>query len=70
MIMKIIGCYHYNVVVVYTHCAYAFYQTEVTFINELKPANITVESRLFQTESDPVATVDDFFVCPLYYTLI
>ena len=37
-------------------------QTEATFIKELKPANITVESRLFQTESDPVATVEDFFV--------
>ena len=41
------------------------HQTEVTFIKELKPANITIESRLFQTEADPVATVEDFFVSQL-----
>ena len=38
-------------------------QTELTFIKELRPANITVETQLFPTEGDPVETVDDFFVC-------
>ena len=38
-------------------------QTEFIFVRELRPANITVESRLFKSDSDePVTSVPDFFV--------
>ena len=40
-------------------------QTEFIFVRELRPANITVESRLFKyksDEDDPVTSVPDFFV--------
>ena len=38
-------------------------QTEFIFVRELRPANITVESRLFKSDDeDPVTSVPDFFV--------
>ena len=35
---------------------------ESSFRKELEPANITVGSRVFQTEDDPVTSVNDLFV--------
>ena len=37
-------------------------QAESRFRRELGSANITIQSRVFRTEDDPIETVDDLFV--------
>ena len=37
-------------------------QSEIIFRRELEPEGIIVRSHLFETQDDPVGTIDDLFV--------
>ena len=44
-------------------------QAEARFREELKSVNITVESRMFRTEDDPIETADLFVSVTIDYLL-